>query len=285
VLTYEFENGLYGQHYVWFVDTLGRRFSFSAYCDDPLAAAPPIDLSTPKGMEKYLARMARTGGSVGPKQFAALVAVSEQLGPPLPYKEVEHLSTLVAASRAVAPVRTQATGCRDAASIRIRAYWPEGPGASFDTLWESYCDEIKLQNQSPAAQELVQWVHDHAGVLKDGGPRETVLPWKAPDTKPPSMLQTTRKELNDYVYSERPRTTACYEKALKTNPKLRGTVYMTWTTDAQGAPHDIKVDSYSSKSMKASSVPDCLRTIIATWRFRNTCPNSVEGLHLDFPPP
>ena len=99
------------------------------------------------------------------------------------------------------------------------------------------------------------------------------------------MLEIRQKELTGYVQSQRPRTTACYETALRTRPNLSGRIELNWTIDAHGGPQDFKVGSGTSSSMIASSVPDCLEAIVARWRFHKACSNSASRFSWDFPPP
>ena len=252
VLTYEVSASLDPlRHDVWFLDTLGRRFSFSRRsCEDPLA-------------------MALGRGSIRPKDFAALVARSHQAGPALSPSEVDHLLSLLAESRSI-PAREDSpnAGCKDGGTARIRGYWtdPDGRASSFYSLWEFICDKVVLQNPSPAAQQLVQWVHDHAQVPKDRGPGAEMDP----------------HEVADYVASQRPKVTACYESALKTSPKLSGRIAIYWTIDVHGVPRGIGVES---NSMEASSVPDCLRALIKKWRFQKPCGNVEVSYPFVFMPP
>jgi hypothetical protein len=161
LLSYEFEAGIVGRHDIWFVDTRGRRFSYSRSDE-----------------EDVLAR-AQSGGTVRPTDFAALVARSHPAGATLPQNEVKRLLALVAESRAT-PAQKGFSGCKDGSGTRLRGYWsdPDGQASQFFTLEETHCDKVIVHNPSSAAQQLVQWVHSHAGELQDHGV-ETVVPWKA----------------------------------------------------------------------------------------------------------
>ena len=88
----------------------------------------------------------------------------------------------VAESRAT-PAQQGFSGCKDGFGIRLRGYWsdPDGRASQFFTLEETHCHEVIVHNPSQAAQQLVRWVHSHAGELQDRG-YETVVPWKAADS-------------------------------------------------------------------------------------------------------
>jgi hypothetical protein len=161
VLSYEFEASTSGRHDVWFVDTRGRRFSYSRSDEGDVLAR------------------AQSGSTVRPTDFAALMARSHPAGTTLPQNEVKRLLALVAESR-VTPARQGFSGCKDGFYIRLRGYWsdPDGSASQFFTLEETHCDKVIVHNPSSAAQQLVQWVHSHAGELQDRG-YDTVLPWKA----------------------------------------------------------------------------------------------------------
>jgi hypothetical protein len=162
LLLYEYDDVLHERHDAWFVDTTGRLFGYSS-----------------SDREDVLYK-AHAGGSVGPKEFAALVARSHPAGPTLLPNEVKRLSAWVAESRATASERGL-SGCKDGASIRLRGYWwqPDDRASLFFTLKEIHCDRVVVHNPSLAALQLVQWVHSHAGELQDRGWDETVVPWNA----------------------------------------------------------------------------------------------------------
>jgi hypothetical protein len=66
---------------------------------------------------------------------------------------------------------------------------------------------------------------------------------------------------------------ACYERALKRNPKLSGKISMRWTITPAGTVQGVDVDS---DTMGDSEVANCIKALIARWRFPAPQGGAVE---------
>jgi hypothetical protein len=65
----------------------------------------------------------------------------------------------------------------------------------------------------------------------------------------------------------------CYERALKRNPNLSGKVVIRWTITAAGTVSGVDVDQ---DSMNDSEVTNCIKSLVAHWRFPAPSGGSVE---------
>jgi TonB family protein len=66
---------------------------------------------------------------------------------------------------------------------------------------------------------------------------------------------------------------ACYERALKRNPTLSGKVVVHWTITAAGTVSGIDVEN---DSLGDSEVANCIKSLVARWRFPAPAGGSVE---------
>jgi TonB family protein len=66
---------------------------------------------------------------------------------------------------------------------------------------------------------------------------------------------------------------ACYERALKRNPNLSGKVVIRWTITAAGTVSGVEVDQ---DSLGDSEVTNCIKALVARWRFPAPSGGSVE---------
>jgi hypothetical protein len=66
---------------------------------------------------------------------------------------------------------------------------------------------------------------------------------------------------------------ACYERALKRNPNLSGKVVIHWTITAAGTVSGVDVEN---DTMGDSEVANCIKSLIARWRFPAPSGGSVE---------
>jgi hypothetical protein len=57
----------------------------------------------------------------------------------------------------------------------------------------------------------------------------------------------------------------CYEKALKTNPQLKGKVAVTWMINQDGRAEMVDI---SEDTMKDASVASCIKGVVSRWRFQ-----------------
>jgi TonB family protein len=66
---------------------------------------------------------------------------------------------------------------------------------------------------------------------------------------------------------------ACYERALKRNPNLSGKVVVRWTITAAGTVSGVDIDQ---DSLGDSEVTNCIKGLVARWRFPAPSGGSVE---------
>jgi TonB family protein len=66
---------------------------------------------------------------------------------------------------------------------------------------------------------------------------------------------------------------ACYERALKRNPNLSGKVVVRWTITAAGTVQGVDIDQ---DSLGDSEVTNCIKGLVARWRFPTPQGGSVE---------
>jgi hypothetical protein len=76
-----------------------------------------------------------------------------------------------------------------------------------------------------------------------------------------------------FVRSQLGAMRACYKAALADDRTLAGKVVMHWTIDLAGIPRGVTVES---NTMRASTVPKCLRGTIESWRFAKPAGGSVD---------
>jgi hypothetical protein len=57
----------------------------------------------------------------------------------------------------------------------------------------------------------------------------------------------------------------CYEKALKTNPQLKGKVAVTWMINQDGRAEMVEI---SEDTMKDAGVSSCIKGVVSRWRFQ-----------------
>jgi hypothetical protein len=76
-----------------------------------------------------------------------------------------------------------------------------------------------------------------------------------------------------FVRSQRGAMRACYKAALADDRTLAGKVVLHWTIDLAGIPRGVTVES---NTMRASTVPKCLRDRIESWRFAKPAGGSVD---------
>lgn len=57
----------------------------------------------------------------------------------------------------------------------------------------------------------------------------------------------------------------CYEKALKTNPQLKGKIAVTWMINENGRAEMVEI---SEDTMKDAGVSSCIKGVVSRWRFQ-----------------
>ncbi len=84
----------------------------------------------------------------------------------------------------------------------------------------------------------------------------------------------TREQVEAVVRKNQGQLLYCYEKALQSNPKLRGRIGSRWVIGPSGAVTSIKI---TSSSVKSGDVESCVQRSITGWKF----PHPVGGVHVD----
>lgn len=108
-----------------------------------------------------------------------------------------------------------------------------------------------------------------AGTAPTAPPPSPPQPAAASPSPTPPETPTVTGDLDPqlvaaHVRSQLPKVKACYEQALANNRELVGKIAMHWTIDTEGVTRGIVVES---NTMQPSSVPDCVKAVIAAWRF------------------
>jgi hypothetical protein len=81
----------------------------------------------------------------------------------------------------------------------------------------------------------------------------------------------TKNQVNSVVGAHVPELQACYDHALKLDPKLVGRLAFSWKIDSRGHVHALRA---ASSSRPLQSLEACLRVRIKRWTF----PRSVRGM-------
>jgi hypothetical protein len=161
LLSYELRNDIVDyQNDIWFLQTDGRQLSYQG------------------SYKADVFRDAQRGGTIRAVDLAHIVANSSVAGPTLSREVVLHLASLLKQSRS-RELEQKNSRCKDGSTVTIRGYWsePEGSASQFFTLIEVRCGIVAAENPSPAASELVRFVYDIAGAVKDFAP-PLVPPWE-----------------------------------------------------------------------------------------------------------
>jgi hypothetical protein len=143
-------------------------------------------------------------------------------------------------------------------SGRVQNVELQGP-PEFRSLERCINERIGLWSFPPAGEQYgTEFVYVFQGIEANTPP----APEAAKTTAVDSGL--TPDMAAKYIRARLPQAKACYESSLKTNPTLAGQIVMHWTIDTDAAAQNVLVES---NTMQASSVPDCLRSLIEAWRF------------------
>jgi hypothetical protein len=88
-----------------------------------------------------------------------------------------------------------------------------------------------------------------------------------------AAAERPRPTLARQVEARRPALRACYERALKVNPRLRGRVELAFELDPSGRPQEVQVADHGLGSV---AVQACLREEAARWRVASPGPEAVS---------
>lgn len=86
------------------------------------------------------------------------------------------------------------------------------------------------------------------------------------------------RAIRKYVRRQLPRLTACYERALRTNKKLEGTVALHFDIPPSGAVQGTTVDG----SLPSTDVRSCIASDVAQWQFP-AYPQAKYTVHVNYP--
>lgn len=84
----------------------------------------------------------------------------------------------------------------------------------------------------------------------------------------------TREQVEAVVRKNQGQLAYCYEKALQSNPNLRGRLNTRWVIGPQGQVNTTKI---TGSSIRSKSVENCVKKTISAWKF----PRPVGGVHVD----
>jgi hypothetical protein len=153
LLLREFYNFAWGYtHYGWFMDTEGNEFVFQV----------------PRTTPDDTIRKATADDKITPAESLQMKHDSTNLDLRVLAGEVTHTLSLVWTAKEGTLVRTHRPMCPDGGGSRIDAYFFDSVASSWRKvhLQRSSCSAVLEENVSPAAIELVRWVHQRSDELE-----------------------------------------------------------------------------------------------------------------------
>jgi len=132
---------------IWFLDTLGRQFSYSA-----------------SEKQDDVFEHAHWMGSISSKEFAEIVRRSRPTGSTVSRSDINHALVLLAKNHQ-GQLQQRGDPCKDGDTTIVRGYSFERERSSgdFSTLLRIRCDVVTAENTTAAAREVVQWVYGLTG--------------------------------------------------------------------------------------------------------------------------